>query len=250
MYQNQNAASDGCKFERIEKKFRMNKEQYLAMLPVLESNMEPDSHGESTVCSIYYDTPDFLLIRRSMERPLFKEKLRLRSYGFPGEEDAVFVEIKRKLNGVGYKRRAELSFADAKSLLSGETPHCREKQICSEISELAQRYALHPAALIACRRSAYYAKEDAGLRVTLDRDLSYALEGLEHPKCCETKPVITDDRPYVLEIKAMNGIPSWLGQAMSALGIYQAPFSKIGCCFENHITAALFSSMLAKPKIA
>ena len=90
-----------CVFERIEKKFRLSEEQYRALLLLLDEKMSRDRFGESTVCNIYYDTPDYTLIRRSVERPLFKEKLRLRSYGIPGNDDMVFVEIKRKLNGIG-----------------------------------------------------------------------------------------------------------------------------------------------------
>lgn len=93
------------KFERIEKKFWLSATQYQALLPLFDERLNRDRFGTSTICNIYYDTPDYTLIRRSIERPLFKEKLRLRSYGIPENDDMVFVEIKRKLNGIGYRRK-------------------------------------------------------------------------------------------------------------------------------------------------
>lgn len=68
-------------FQRHEKKFLLTPEQYRAILPLLAERMEADRYGEYTICSLYYDTPAFDLIRASVQKPPYKEKFRLRSYG-------------------------------------------------------------------------------------------------------------------------------------------------------------------------
>lgn len=236
------------RFERIEKKFWMSTGQYKALLPTLERHLNYDSFGESTVCSIYYDTPDFSMIRRSIERPRFKEKLRVRSYGVPGDGDMVFVEIKRKLDGVGYKRRISVPFAQAKKLLRGEAIHCDNPQIEREIAELVRRYAPQPAVCMTYRRFAMYGKEDPEFRVTIDRDLNYTTENPEKPGVGRMEPIMEDHSRVLMEIKALDAIPRWLTDELSRLNIYQAPFSKIGTCYTRHIAGKSISSHYGKER--
>ncbi len=223
------------RFERIEKKFRMTAEQYRMLLPVLEAQLQHDDFGTSTICSIYYDTPDYTLIRRSIERPLFKEKLRLRSYGIPGNDDMVFVEIKRKLNGIGYKRRISVPFGEAKKLLRGEAIGCGDPQIGSELLAFIDRYHPQPAVYLTYRRYAMTAKDDPEFRVTIDRDLKYRISEVEYPSEEGMMPVMEDGSLVLMEIKALGAIPLWLTDEMSRLKIFQAPFSKIGTCYTRHI---------------
>lgn len=227
------------KFERIEKKFRMTAEQYAALQPVLESRFRRDGYGETTVCNIYYDTPDFMLIRRSIERPLFKEKLRLRSYGIPAEDDAVFVEIKRKLNGIGYKRRVILPFWQAKKLLRGEAVGCGEKQIEKELLEFTDRYHPQPAVYLTYTRFAMTANDDSRFRVTIDRNLKYRMTDIETPNESGMEPIMPNETCVLMEIKALGAIPEWFAAEMSRLRIYQAPFSKVGTCYTRHIAPKL-----------
>lgn len=227
------------KFERIEKKFWMGEEQYHNLLPVLEANTIPDKYGESTICNIYYDTPDYALIRRSIERPLFKEKLRIRSYGMPGEDDIVFVEIKRKLNGIGYKRRIKVPFNMAKNLLRGEPIDCDNPQIEKELLDFVGRYKPAPAVYLSYRRYAMIGKSDPTLRVTIDRNLRYRLTDLEHPSPDNMNPIMEDASEVLMEIKAPAAIPIWLADEMSRLKIYQAPFSKVGFCYTRHIAQGI-----------
>ena len=102
-------ASIQCSFARIEKKYLLTRTQYRRILPALQAHTEPDEYGQYTICSIYYDTPDFALIRASLEKPVYKEKLRLRSYGVPTDDARAFVELKKKFGGVVYKRRITLA---------------------------------------------------------------------------------------------------------------------------------------------
>lgn len=93
-------------FCRVEVKFMLTAAQYRALIPVLKQYMVPDDFFKSTISNLYYDTPDFRLIRTSLAKPRYKEKLRLRCYNVPAEESQSFVEIKKKVDGVVYKRRA------------------------------------------------------------------------------------------------------------------------------------------------
>ncbi len=227
------------KFERIEKKFWINEKQYADLLPVLEANTVPDKHGESTICNIYYDTPDYALIRRSIERPLFKEKLRIRSYGVPRESDMVFVEIKRKLNGIGYKRRIKVPFGQAKKLLRGEVINCDNPQIEKELLDFIKRYRPQPMVYLSYRRYAMVDKHYPSLRVTIDRDLQYRLNDIEHLDAANMKPIMDNASTVLMEIKAPCAIPKWLIDEMSRLKIYQAPFSKVGTCYTRHIAKSI-----------
>lgn len=223
------------RFERIEKKFWMTADQYQNLLPALETHLRQGKFGRSTVCNIYYDTPDYALIRRSIERPLFKEKLRLRSYGIPQNDDTVFVEIKRKLNGIGYKRRISAPFAEAKKLLRGEPIRCGDPQIEAEVLDFVRRYRPQPMVYLTYRRFAMADKNDQAFRVTVDQELRYRMDDAENPSEDGMRPIMADDSLVLMEIKALGAIPRWLMDEMSRLKIYQAPFSKIGTCYTRHI---------------
>ena len=104
-------------FERTEKKYILTLAQRRELLKRIAEHIKPDEYGESTVCSLYFDTDDYRLIRRSMEKPVYKEKLRLRSYSTPKRDSNVFLELKKKYNGVVYKRRKTMKLGEAKDYL-------------------------------------------------------------------------------------------------------------------------------------
>ncbi|MCF0136147.1 MAG: polyphosphate polymerase domain-containing protein [Lachnospiraceae bacterium] len=222
-------------FKRIEKKFLMTREQYDKLLPILKEHLKEDAYGETTVCSIYYDTPDLYLLRRSVERPFFKEKLRLRSYGVPSKDSAVFVEIKRKLDGVGYKRRISLPYSEAIALLRGKDVPSENPQIKKELLTFINRYRPVPALFLSYDRLALYDPTNPDFRVTIDRHMRYRTEHPEIPDVQNTHPLLGDDDRVLMEIKSSSAIPLWLAVSMSQLGIYQAPFSKAGTCYTQHM---------------
>lgn len=223
----------GESFKRIEKKFWMTQSQYKELMDILESRIETDPHGESTIANIYFDTEYYDLIRRSIERPFFKEKIRLRSYGIPAQDSAVYVELKRKLDGIGYKRRAELTYSEAMKLMNGTREPA--SQIEREIAEFIRRYQVQPKVLLTYHRHPCYLKDNPSFRITFDTDLRY--------KPWKNGMVLKDDGDYImadpdrvlLEIKTDHAIPLWLAEILNSLKIYQAPFSKIGTCYTNHL---------------
>ncbi len=214
-------------FRRREIKFVISEEQYKFLLPYLDNYMRPDTYGKSVVQSLYYDTPSKRLIRRSLEKPLYKEKFRLRCYGTLNDNTKVFAEIKKKYKSVVYKRRTVLGRNEAESFLK-TGPTTADTQIEKEILYFFKRYEpLSPTVLIGCDREAYFAKGDDGLRFTFDRNIVYRendlrLDGGKHGKS------ILDEGLVLMEIKADGTLPLWVCRMLSENKMYKTSFSKYG----------------------
>ena len=153
-------------FQRFEKKYLLTESQYAAMLRGVQPYLQPDEYGRYPICNVYYDTDNYQLIRASLDKPFYKEKLRLRSYGVPESESQVFLEVKKKYQDVVYKRREALPLAEAERYLeSGRTS--RQSQILHEIDWMFRIYPdLEPRAFLSYERDAYCG--DGGLRMTFD----------------------------------------------------------------------------------
>ena len=229
----------GNKFERIEKKFWMTEKQFNAIMPVILEHMTVDEYGLSKICNIYCDSDDYALIRRSIEAPPFKEKLRIRSYGEFEADKKVYVEIKRKVNGIGYKRRIHVPFRKALELLEGNEIMADNQQIEGELHEFVRRYRPKPKVYLSYERFAMYGKEDPELRMTVDQKIRYAMYSEDMDFFKEGTPIIKDESMALLEIKSSGAVPLWLTEQLSRLAIYQASFSKIGTCFTNFIAPQL-----------
>ena len=160
-------------FQRYEKKYLLSREKVQDLWQELAPLVEPDAFFQSTVCSVYYDWEDFRLIRHSLDKPVYKEKLRLRSYNVPGPEDPVFVELKKKYKGVVYKRRVAMPASQAEAWLAGSAPAPDQGQISREIDWFLKTNSVSPRVLIACDRRAYVAKEDTELRITFDSSIRW-----------------------------------------------------------------------------
>lgn len=155
-------------FKRYEKKYLLEEGQFHRTILELTAKMTPDQYGRHTICNIYFDTPDYQLIRSSLEKPVYKEKLRLRSYGVPAEEDTVYIELKKKFDGIVYKRRTPMKLSEAEAyLLKGEEPS-QDNQIIREIDYVKNYYGLQPAVYLAYDRVALFGNENPDLRVTFD----------------------------------------------------------------------------------
>ena len=163
---------NGYTFERRELKYRITDAQRAALEAAFGARMVPDEHGESTICNIYYDTADYRLIRASLEKPAYKEKLRLRSYGIPGDGSMVFPEIKKKAQGIVYKRRVSMPYAQAISFLAGKSS-APEGQIYRELSWMLASYPhLTPKVFLSYERDSWQGIEQSALRLTLDREMT------------------------------------------------------------------------------
>ena len=169
-------ASTQYSFERREEKYFLTPVQYEALLTPLRQHMHADEHEQYTICSLYCDTPHWQLIRTSLEKPYYKEKLRVRSYGTPTPDGRVFVELKKKVGGIVYKRRIALPAARADAFLRGEVSV--PGQIAREISWFQRMYGAQPRLLIAYDRTAFAGVTEPGLRVTFDTGIRWRTDHL------------------------------------------------------------------------
>ncbi|MFI3237572.1 MAG: polyphosphate polymerase domain-containing protein [Lachnospiraceae bacterium] len=220
-------------FKRYELKYFMTIEQYVMLKSIMQDTMKIDAFGMNTIHNIYFDTPDYRLIRKSLEKPCYKEKLRVRSYGTLGDETPLFVELKKKYNGVVYKRRMELPYEEAFDFLLHQIPLHEETQIAKELSYFMEFYGnLAPALLLSYEREAYYGKEDPEFRMTFDHNIRIKTEDILQNDCGDITHVLEDDR-VLLEIKTGLAIPTWLLHFLSSNQIYKTSFSKYGTAYQK-----------------
>ena len=230
-------------FQRYEKKYLLPREKYLALWQELEPRVEPDAFFQSTVCSVYYDWEDFRLIRHSLEKPVYKEKLRLRSYNVPGPEAPVFVELKKKYKGVVYKRRVAMAAAAAEDWLAGRSAAPDQSQISREIDWFLKNNPVCPRVIIACDRRAYVARENRELRITFDssirwRDRDLSLTAGDHGQ------ELLSDGQVLMEIKLPEAAPLWLAHMLSRLEIFPRGFSKYGQCYQKELAEKYFDGVM------
>lgn len=229
-------------FQRYEKKYLMTAGQYSALWAELSPRLRPDEYFSSTVCSLYYDTEDYSLIRHSIQKPVYKEKLRLRSYGVPGENSPVFVELKKKFKGIVYKRRVELEKAQAVKWLDGG-PAPDDSQISREIDWVLNRYALSPKILICCDREAWVDRENSELRFTFDKDIRYREEELDLSLGSHGR-LLLEDGGVLMEIKMPETSPLWLAELLSRHRVFPAGFSKYGKSYEQKLMENYYSGVM------
>ena len=212
-------------FERHEKKYLLTEQQYRQLLERSEGHTKHDQYGLHTICSLYLDSEDFILARRSMDKPKYKEKLRMRSYGLPGPDTTVYLELKKKLRGVTYKRRIPMPFAEAERyLLHDEAPQERS-QIMQEIDYFISQYDPRPRILLFYERIALYGVEDEDLRITFDRNIRWRAHDLSLSQGDEGELLLAPDL-RLMEIKISDAFPLWLSRLLSELKIYPTSFSK------------------------
>lgn len=232
-----------CCFQRYEKKYLLTPAQYQRIRGGLAAHMEEDSYGRYTICNIYYDTPDFQLIRASLEKPVYKEKLRLRSYGVPGKQDQVFVELKKKYKGVVYKRRAVMETQQAVDYLDGCLWPQPEGQICREIDWFLELYRPQPQVYIAYDREAMAGvAAERELRVTFDTNLRWRDTELDLQAGDYGAPILAGDN-ILMEIKIPGAAPVWLSHLLSENGAFATSFSKYGTCYREHLMGRIPQNM-------
>jgi len=222
-------------FKRYEKKFMLNEAQYKAVMPGLMEYMRLDRNCKDgrdyTIYNIYYDTDNSSIIRQSLSKPYYKEKLRMRSYSVPTSPDSeVFLELKKKIGGIVTKRRAVLTLSEAYQFLDyGIRPQNRDyinTQVLNEIAFFVTTHAVKPATYISYKRIALFGKDDSDFRITFDRNIITRREELG----IEKGRFGTDLLPgkYLMEVKVSAAFPVWLANLLSENQIYKTSFSKYG----------------------
>lgn len=228
-------------FKRYEKKYMIAPEQYERFRAALDEHIKPDRFFESTVCSIYYDTDDYSLIRNSIEKPVYKEKLRLRSYNVPAPDGEVFVELKGKFKGLVYKRRVLMHAREAMEYLAGEHSAPYDSQVAREVDWFLKTNPVSPKVYIACDRQAYVAKADEALRITFDENIRWRDSQLDLCAGSHGENILPSGF-VLMELKIPQACPMWLARMLSEHRLFPAGFSKYGTCYrENLINGVIYN---------
>ncbi len=223
--------------KRYELKYILTAEQTAFFRERLKGHMEADKYGLTSIASLYYDTPNYRLIRTSVEKPEFKEKIRLRSYGIATDSSPVFLELKRKAYGIVYKRRVESTIPLVEKFFAGEGDICAGGQINREITYFRDYYeTLVPACLIIYDRTAYF-QPDGDLRLTIDNNPRYRAEELNLTTSMEGTSLLPDGWT-ILEVKVQEAMPLWLSEILDTGRIRKASFSKYGEAYRQQLVRA------------
>lgn len=227
-------------FNRNEGKFIIDEAVYEEIQGKFLRYMELDEYNKThefyTISNIYFDTKDNHLIRTSLSKPKYKEKLRLRAYGVPKEDEKVFLEIKKKVCSLVNKRRTKLKLEEAYDFIkTGVKPELKDymnKQVLDEIKYMLKLYALEPKLYLAYDRKAMFGKESRDLRITFDTNIrtrryDLKLESGDHGE------KLLEKGKWLMEVKAEKNIPLWLARLLSEYKIYKTSFSKYGKEYEK-----------------
>ena len=221
-------------FRRYEKKYKITREQYQELLSRIITRIQPEPYGKHTICNIYFDTKDYAMIRHSLEKPVYKEKLRMRSYGTPKNGDMVYLEIKKKYDGVVYKRRVSMRYEDAvKYLYKGVFPD-NDSQVLREIDYAVRHYQAHPAVYLAYERIAFFGKENPELRITFDMNIRARRYALELDKG-SFGTAFLEKGMFLMEVKVPGTMPLWLSRIFSELKIFPVSYSKYGTFYQEYM---------------
>lgn len=229
-------------FNRYENKYLTDRKTYEKLLGVMDAHMVIDKYNKNyepyTIANIYYDTWDDYLIRNSLSKPPYKEKLRLRSYGVPGENSDVFLEIKKKFGGIVNKRRTALKLKEAYRFVSSGTPPeikpYMNAQVVREIEYFLSYYSVEPKVYIAYDRVAYFARDNADLRISFDTNIRSRREHVALDAGDWGGGLLGADS-VLMEIKTSRAMPLWLVHTLCGLGLRRTGFSKYGTEYRRHI---------------
>ena len=222
-------------FKRYELKYLITQEQKEAILAAMKPYMQLDQYGRTTIRNLYFDTDSYRLIRRSIERPVYKEKLRIRSYERADSGSTVFVELKKKYRSVVYKRRIPLREQDAMAWVSGSQVFSTRSQISEEIDYFLSFYgSLRPVVFLSYEREAYRSLSGGDFRVTFDDTILCRQDELTLNSEAWGTPLLPNGM-VLMEVKCSGGIPLWMTHTLTKERIFKTSFSKYGTAYQKLI---------------
>lgn len=218
-------------FKRYELKYLLSPEQKERIMQAMSDYMEPDDYGRTIIRNIYFDTDNYRLARHSIEQPVYKEKLRLRSYQKAGADDIVFAELKKKYHSVVYKRRLALTQAQAMYCFLHNEPLPVHTQIAEEIEYFRHFYQpLYPVVFLSYEREAFYLRNGEDFRVTFDEKVRYRQEDISLGAEVYGTELLKEGK-ILMELKTSGGMPLWMSHLLAEEKIYKTHFSKYGSAY-------------------
>lgn len=234
-------------FKRIEKKYLISDYNFNILRKRIDPYMTVDDYGLHTICNIYYDTDNYELIRNSIEKPKYKEKLRLRSYGKVNNDNKVYLELKKKYCETVFKRRIALTLEEAINYLEHGIKPPKNSQILNEIDYCINFYKPEKKVFIAYDRIAFFGKEDKNFRITFDMNIRSRAYDLDLSKGDFGK-VLDNFNGYLMEVKTTGALPIWLVNILSEMKIYPSSFSKYGTVYKNELINTLYKDINITPQ--
>lgn len=216
--------------DRYEQKYLLTKDNFNYLINLIDDYLVKDKYFKETIYNVYFDNDYFEIINRSIDKPIYKEKIRMRSYYKTDNDTNIFLEIKKKYDDTSNKRRVIISYKDYLDYINKNIiPNC-DKQIMSEIDYCFKKYKLKPKIKLVYDRFAYNLKDDDSFRITFDTNVRYNLNEMDYN--IEDDVMFMNDK-YIMEIKTFNGIPLWLNKILNKLNIYPTSYSKVGKVYES-----------------
>ncbi len=230
-------------FKRYELKYKLTKEQYGLLITAMPNEMQLDQYGRHKISNIYFDTEDYRVIRHSLEKPKYKEKLRIRCYGEPSESTIVFIELKKKFNGIVYKRRVYSEQSKVFSYLCTGEKTVEQSQILREIDYFKKSYdEIKPKVYLSYEREAFFSTLDENFRLTFDFNIRARSSDVSLFSSDDDMEVLPTN--YVLlEVKTVRGLPNWFLQFLGDNKIYKTSFSKYGTAYQTYFMPQFISSI-------
>ncbi len=230
-------------FKRHELKYKLTIKQYELLLKNMTNDMQLDEYGRHKISNIYFDTEDFRVIRQSLEKPKYKEKLRVRCYGTPSEESITFIELKKKFNGVVYKRRVYDNQKNVLAYLCNNSDTIEKSQILREIDYFKRSYTnIKPRVYLSYEREAFFSTKDENFRLTFDFNIKTRDNNVGFYESKDDKKVLSDDF-VLLEVKTVLGLPIWFLKFINKYNIYKTSFSKYGTAYQTYFSTQFINSL-------
>jgi len=221
-------------FRRVGKKYIIDKEQYMCLRKCLESKMIEDKHGKSKICNIYFDTDNYELISHSIEKTIYKDKVRVRSYNIPQKEDNVYLEIKRKYDSVVSKRRIKLKLKDVCDYLEDREIEIKDMQVKKELDYYIEYFKLSPKMYVSYDREALYGVDDENFRITFDNNITARNYDLDLDKGSYGFNIFEEDK-YIMEVKTLGAMPIGFVKLLAENNIFPNGYSKYGNAYTKLI---------------
>ena len=219
-------------FKRVEQKYLLSEEKFLLLQGMLNKYFDKDKYYKSSIYNIYFDNKNNDIIINSIEKPKYKDKIRLRSYGIAKNNDMVFLELKQKYDGVVYKRRVNLTLKEYKEYSKKGIIKKENEQVLKEIDYYIKYYNLKPYVFVGYDRLSYYSREDKNFRITFDTNLRSRFNDLRLRDTTDNK-LYFDEKIYIMEVKSLYGLPLWFTNILSSNEIYPVSFSKVGSIYKK-----------------
>lgn len=219
-------------FRRVEQKYILTDDKYNILMKEIGDKIEKDAYFKSTVCNLYLDSDNNDLIINSIDKPIYKEKVRVRSYQVPGVHDKVFLELKAKYDGVVFKRRISMKLNEFYKYIETGIKPIKDNQIMDEIDYIIKKYDLKPKLFLAYDRISFYDKEDKDFRITFDTNLRSRKDNLLL-EFGDAGKLYNKDKFYIMELKSRKALPMWFVKVLSKNNIYPQSFSKYGNIYKK-----------------